>query len=139
MREILFRGKRIDNGEWIYGSLIQWKNGDTSIVVPKGHINEKNGIEDAESYPVDPSTVGQYTGLCDCEGNKVFEGDIVKQGYYQSAVYYGEFNCSCCDGVYGWSLGLNCDIRDLSEVDSNRSYGYVIGNVYDNLKLLKEE
>lgn len=76
MREILFRGKRIDNGEWVYGSLViqsgEWLDKDEKT--PDVYfIYGKRG----EIYLVDSSTVGQCTGLT-ANGDRIFEGDIVK-------------------------------------------------------------
>ena len=133
MREILFRGKRLDNCEWVEGSLIIWSDGSYSIEI---------GRLDTPMESVIPNTVGQYIGLTDKNGQKIFEGDILRgwsllreKYYYVGPVEYGEFNCSCCDGVYGWYI-RNGDIRDLGWNNADLE---VCSNIHDNPELLKGE
>ena len=136
MREILFRGRRIDNGEWQTGYLAGF--GLITDGEPED-ISRKFGWYHGQDVYVGlcevvPETVGQFTGLTDKNGTKIFEGDIIGredrngETYAVGVVKYGTFNCSCCDGVYGWFIDGG-DIRDID-------YYEVIGNIHDNPELL---
>lgn len=135
MCEILFRGKKKAHNKWVYG----WYCGKT-LSIDMSSTEESSQIIDAKTlywHVCEPETVGQYTGLTDKNGNKIFEGDILqswsnyhKKYCYCGIVRYGEFNCSCCDGVYGWYL----DGGDIRLID-----GYeVCGNIHDNPELLED-
>lgn len=118
-KEILFRGKRVDNDEWAYGDLLHLPNGDVVILSDKGYTKVK------------PETVGHFTGLTDKNGKKIFKGDIVKclsleYGYVNKEVYYAEDRARFVLG----SLGSDYDFEEYINVE-------VIGNIYDNKELLK--
>ena len=132
MRKILFRGKRNGYAEqrdrdWLEGSLLVGDNGECEICygTPRVRI----------TYSVIPETVGQYTGLLDKNGKKIFEGDIVRvnRSEVPSIVEYSECNCgfhadSRSDDYFSISV-LNRDLVDLE----------VIGNIYDNPELLEAQ
>lgn len=145
MREILFRGKHIVNGRWVYGYFIHipnWRGKDKYCI----QTIEQNG-EPGLVHSVDPATVGQYTGLKDEDGQKIFDGDILQykprnidywrdHNKWYCVVMFGDFNCSCCDGVYGWYL-KGGDIRDFCSDDLSGPY-LVVGNIYDTPEFMEE-
>lgn len=125
MREILFRGKRIDNGEWVYGYYVYTKDS-------KG--KHQHFIVTPEWFIVDPETVGQYTDLTDKNGKKIFDGDIVRQTIvlrYQpiGQICYNAENCQ-------WRIEYVNNIVSFSSVGSGRSYE-LLGNIHDNPELLE--
>ena len=123
MREILFRGKRADTGEWIYGDLLH--NVDAVKI-----REQEQGIQlVARSFVVIPETVGQYTGLTDKNGKKVFEGDIC---WFYGGDYFSGF----------WEQNVIVAITDITDDEqihylNNAEYCEVIGNIFDNPERLK--
>lgn len=159
MREILFRGKRVDNGEWIFGFYFN---------VPEHHNPDLSGksiiisINNGLYFEVVPETVGQYTGLKDKSGVKIFEGDIVRYAYLDEYRCYLESlespedyeGCNfdnmwtidvvvCCINIGYPAFDLNrhdWEVNGLSKLSESTEYYFeVIGNVHDNPELLEKE
>ena len=133
MLEIEFRGKRIDNSEWIYGWLRQ--TGHQNIEKSNGQYirTEKYYQIQDEKYNskfVDEATIGQYTGLKDKNGKKIFEGDILKGTFYGFMAPEYDYIFS----VYGdeKEKGFMANYFEPNECE-------IIGNIYDNPELLKEK
>lgn len=127
MRDINFRGKRTDNGEWVYG--VPTKDGRGEMVMVENIFEcEEYNCRGANCLYVDENTVGQYTGLKDKNGTKIFEGDIVllkgDEEPYQVA-----FDESCFQ-VYGNSICYVMDNFYDHDIE-------VVGNIYDNPELLE--
>lgn len=154
-REIEFRGKRLDSGEWLYGDLMH-DNHDGCYVYP----NDCTGLYTENK--VDPDTVGQYAGLNDKHGVKIFEGDVVKRSsvysddsryYYCGVVFFdgrdASFKLRMFKQVFdGRDIGLFEGVDDIErnfatdvvydgQTPQEDEYCYcVIGNIYDNSELL---
>lgn len=135
MREILFRGKT-DKGEWVQGSLIKRKIG-CFIVDENNRCALKNATEylfDFESKLVIPETIGQYTGLTDENGNKIFEGDIIRISERGKVVNGKIIFKNAYNG--GWLVADKTEQSSCSLAMRNNVE--VIGNIHDNPELLKE-
>ena len=146
MREILFRGKRLDNGDWVYGALANFRSIANEIyaaIIPK--VDVENSMMELKS--VDHSTVGQYTGLNDKNRKRIFEGDILHiakisdgiGGYYQPALDYPVKVVVKWD-LCAWMWETLCeDKRYISFPDAWCHYECeVIGNIHDNPEFLEK-
>lgn len=147
-REILFKAKRIDNGEWVEGC----------IVIDQSRLDRfKYRIQPIESgvlyaHPIDPDTLCQYTGLTDKNGKKIWENDILRYSYdydgspflkdgeeikYRAgAVFWSEWRGS-------WAVcgrgNKKCTNNDVFKYNRNPNRTEVIGNIFDNPELLEGE
>lgn len=147
MREILFRGKRADNGEWVEGSLQKYTHEKPNGVETHYNISEYNyGYADNDGFEptytsgfddeVIPETVGQYTGLTDKNGKRIFEGDIVEhhaQG--DIIVNRGVVVWDAPNGRWAYQLNTMCPcfyMHDPKAVE-------VIDNIYDNPELIGKD
>ena len=123
MREILFRGKRIDNGDWIEGNY-EWYHKPKKHIISNPYTGETKGVI--------PETVGQYTGITDKNGTKIFEGDIVKTKEFGkdngNDVNFNNFDIF--EVIYSSaSFKLNNSRRLFNMI---KGQGFeVIGNIYD--------
>lgn len=130
MRDILFRGKRIDNSVWIEGDLRHWRSG-------------KIGIHDdatKNTREVDPETVGQYTGKRDSKNDRIFEGDILHIKWRtldlaeNAVVRYDDRSCAYILQMRGaaWSYMSHLDAAYM-QIESFE----VIGNMWDDPELME--
>ena len=141
MREILFRGKRIDNGEWVVGQYVNTcypgngkETGHFIVVYPN------------EYHEIYTSTLCQFTGLCDKNGNKIWENDIIKYhfGENYAPIKYGCYQ-NCFDSQKTEHLGFYVDWSDGKCLRKDLGYWInmvdtmPVGNIFDNPELLQEE
>ena len=142
MREILFRGKSRENGNWVEGCLICANEyccilQDEEKVHPTEYpyLGAKTGCIDGYATPVILETVGQYTGLKDKNGKKIFEGDLCLCNRHINSsidkqVFHISFETKSGQWIgNGWSSYIEAEQFSMCEV---------IGNIHDNPELLKE-
>lgn len=132
MREILFRGKRIDNGEWIEGYYLR------DVLTMPGELTHFIATPwgfGVRTFGVYPQTIGQCTGLTDKNGKRIFEGDILRSDYddddcgvaIEEVVWHNN----------GWCIKEKDYTPDLMSGAMTMIYSQVIGNIHDNPELME--
>ena len=146
-REILFRGKRTDNGEWVEGYYVPCTFGNwpcRPAIVDKADI--ENGMWHYDE--VDPKTVGQFTGLDDKNGVKIFEGDIIEaqtqdtKQLRNAEVRFGEFtdiNSDEDECYIGFYIVFDGIVTTAGQLKTCSDFIKVIDNIFDNPELLEDK
>lgn len=159
MREIKFRGKRVDNGEWVYGKLLNNKR----IITISDEEVEKMACFDMCDYQeeVVEDTIGQFIGIKDKHGKEIYDGDIMESHCELQVVCYWRIGYDSGAGLCGYMLIPLRDFsfkfkeeidKDFEEVYTGRddehfldcdrcvdlSTDYVVGNIWDNPEMIKE-
>ena len=144
MREILFKAKRIDNGEWVKGYYTEC-NGKTFIGINisiYGDIFEVFSTPVIRWFEVDPKSLCQFTGLYDKNGNRIWDNDIVNtNSNLRAQIKFGLYSNSFSTRKY--HQGFYMDFMDKEYYRHELGYwagkSVVIGNIFDNKELLQEE
>lgn len=123
MREIKFRGKSIESGEWVYGDISVICADDGEITINYPHKHSTSGLHITMSIPVNPDTVGQYSGIPDKTGKDICEGDIVRSE--SGRIYEVIFE----HGAY------RVRHKDSKLILVDGTYYSIIGNIYDTPEL----
>jgi len=166
MREMICRGRRLDNKEWVEGYYAVASGNEHLIICDNFRMGDYYaGIAAGDYWNVDPATVGQFTGLCDKAGVRIFEGDVVRYGNFQDDLYVGvvrfgrydqdgsggEYRSVDCLGFYieraywvrqEWQEPEESEwrLKEYEETISLLEYPIeVIGNIHDNFDLVERE
>ena len=127
-REILFRGARVCDGQFVNGSLVK-VNGECDSNKSVPHIVVSYGPNTFDWFEVEPETVGQFTGMTDKNGTKIFEGDIFNIGA-EDNIYTVKFD-------YGCFLAYEDDVQVGILAELATMFVKIIGNIHDNKELLQ--
>lgn len=127
MTEIKFRGKRIDTGEWVYGDLTHYSQGQVSIYMPDSF---NAALAKSVGFDVLPESVGQYSGLKDKNDKEIYDGDILRYEH-DDEIEQGVIHFS--DGHFQIEYAYSDCFADII------SWSEIIGNKYENPELLKTD
>ena len=125
MRDYIFHGKRVDNGEWVEGNLTVWPDGSASI--------DNGPTMTSPLYAVIPESVGQYTGMKDKNGRKIFEGDIIQRVWDDHPTVYRVI----FDELLAAFIGEVRPYGQFTTFDGDGEHFEVIGTVFENADLLE--
>lgn len=129
-RQIKFRGKAKD-GEWWYGSLVYLPDSQTTHIIPCGTCKGKDIY--CDFVEVDANTVGQNTGLSDCNGKELYEGDIIAIRVNPCEVKWNDSISAFCVRFY---FEKQAGVKSIGAWLSEEPNSVIIGNIHDNPELL---
>lgn len=130
-RAIKFRGKSIYDEEWLYGSLVKIEKDRYAVIPPLNDIEIGKSIG---MYEVCLETVGQFTGLSDKNGKKIYEGDLLLIDGYEGVKIYNKVGIK--DGCFGYLGERSGKLLPFCHYNVAEE---IAGNIYDNPELIKEE
>ena len=142
MKEVDFRGKELNTGDWIYGSYVEDYIIDGNY---SSYIRPNYGKTVEDMYTIDPTTVGQFIGLYDSNSNKIFEGDIVKCTSCDgnSAIYVIQYEEEQLSYVFKTSITKHAymySLFDLQQYELGENITFeILGNIYDDIELIEND